>query len=151
MRYLLDAIICGPAAVGEYIVNGACEALANTICFITDLGAKSEKKAAEKKEAAKETAKDVKAEIIEFVQEKNKINSMINAESSDVDEDEMNLQFTEDQISNYVEDIVEKVSSFHYRILDGNEIIIYKDHFSCILCNLCSTDTHSNTDVCSLK
>ena len=111
MRYFLDALICGPAATAEYFVNGACEALANVFCFVSDLETKSKTKAAENKAAETTTTEktEEKAEIIEFVQAKEKVNSTINAQFSTVDEDLQDNKFTEDQVSNFIDDIVDKV------------------------------------------
>lgn len=113
MGYFLDAIICGPAAVAEYISNEFYCLLADGINAIVEIEEKAEKKAA--KETTKETVKEInnnfKAEIVEFKEIKDKVNSVINADFSTMDDDEINSKLTEDETSNYIEDIVEKVTA----------------------------------------
>ena len=111
LRYFADALVCGPAATFEFISNSFCEhVLAPILCLTSDMETKTK---AVKKETAKGTTteeKTEKAEIIEFVEAKEKVNSTINAQFSTVeDEDLQNNKFSEDQISNYVDDIVDTV------------------------------------------
>lgn len=124
MRYFLDALICGPAATADYFVNEFCErVLAPILCLTSDIETKSKEKAAEK-ETAKETTteKTEKAEIIEFAEAKEKVNSTINAQFSTVDdEDILDKKFTEDQVSNYVDDIVDKVVTVSGLNLDSEK------------------------------
>lgn len=123
LRYFADALVCGPAATFEFISNSFCEyVLAPILCLTSDMETNSK---AAKKEAAKETTtteKTEKAEIIEFVEAKEKVNSTINAQFSTVeDEDLQDNKFSEDQISNYIDDIVDKVITVSGLNLDSEK------------------------------
>lgn len=121
MGYFTDALISGPKATGEYFTNGFFCVFADILCAVSGLEAKNKKKVADDTTETSTGENNFKAEIITFQDVKDQVTSAINANFSTVEDELVNKKFTEDQVSNYIEDIVDKVVTVSGLNLDSEK------------------------------
>lgn len=109
MSHLMNALLCGPKATIEYLVN-------ETICLIADTAEKIETKAVEKEameqkvrdRVAAEKAAAQKKEIVEFKTIQETVDSVLNTRFSTID-DNKETTLTGDELVNTVERIIDTV------------------------------------------